>query len=364
MIQFIPLGGFLGAGKTTTMLAAARLLEGRGERVSLITNDQGADLVDTQLAKASGIGATAEVTGGCFCCRFDDLATVVNRLVEQVNPTVVIAEAVGSCTDLQSTVVRPLRRLYGDQLHAAALTVTVDPVRHAAMAALTRLAGTEPDLVYLYRHQLDDADIIAVNKTDLLTQPAVQSLVADLTERFPHARVAAYSAITGAGLSELVGLWQSVPPAAHEAFAIDYDRYASAEAELAWTNQTFTVTGAGFSLSAWTSALLQRLSADIAAAQATIGHIKVRVTTDGADGAAAKASLTHAGAAPTFDQHHDGLAGQAQVTFNARVQLPPDRLGELISAAITAADGACDTRSSQPTGDIFQPAYPTPVHHA
>jgi G3E family GTPase len=359
MIQFVPLGGFLGAGKTTTMLAAARLLEDRGERVSLITNDQGADLVDTQLAKESGIGATDEVTGGCFCCRFDDLATVVTRLVEQVNPTVVIAEAVGSCTDLQSTVVRPLRRLYGDQLHTVALTVTVDPVRHAAMAALTRHTDTEPDLAYLYRHQLDEADIIAVNKTDLLTQADVQYFITDLAERFPHARVAAYSALTGAGLGELVDLWHSVPPAAHEAFAIDYDRYADAEAELAWTNQTFTVIGSGFSISAWTMALLERLSADIAAAQATIGHIKVRVTT--AD-AATKASLTHAGAAPSFDQRHDDPAGHAHVTFNARVQLPPDRLGDLISAAITAADTTCDTRSSQPNGDIFQPAYPTPVH--
>lgn len=124
MTRFIPLGGFLGAGKTTTMLAAARLLERQGERVSLITNDQGADLVDTQLAKASGIGGIGEVTGGCFCCRFEDLTTVVTRLTEQVNPTAIIAEAVGSCTDLQATVVRPLRQLYGDQFHIAPTVAT------------------------------------------------------------------------------------------------------------------------------------------------------------------------------------------------------------------------------------------------
>src|SRR5262249_48347925 len=158
MIRFIPLGGFLGAGKTTTMLAAARLLERGGERVSLITNDQGTDLVDTQLARAAGFAGVGEITGGCFCCRFEDLASVVQRLADQVNPTVVIAEAVGSCTDLQSTVVRPLRRLYGDQLHTASLTVTLDPVRHAAIQALARQAGGETDLAYLYRHQLDEAD--------------------------------------------------------------------------------------------------------------------------------------------------------------------------------------------------------------
>jgi G3E family GTPase len=116
---------------------------------------------------------------------------VVTRLVEQVNPTVVIAEAVGSCTDLQSTVVRPLRQLHGDQLRTAPLTVAVDPVRHAAMTALTRHAGTEPDLAYLYRHQLDEADIIAVNKVDLLTPAAVATLTADLAAQFPHAQLVA-----------------------------------------------------------------------------------------------------------------------------------------------------------------------------
>ena len=360
MLRFVPLGGFLGAGKTTTMLATAKLLERRGERVSLVTNDQGADLVDTQLARAAGIGDIGEVTGGCFCCRFDDLATVVTRLAEQVNPTVIIAEAVGSCTDLQSTVVRPLRQLHGDQLDTAPLTVTVDPVRYSAMRALTSRTGTEPDLAYLYRHQLAEADIVGLNKTDLLTPAAVTSLTADLAADFPHAQVLSYSAATGSGLSDLVALWATASPAGHTPFAIDYDRYAAAEAELAWTNQTCTITGPGFSLSTWAQALLDRFSADTASAQAIVGHIKIRLT---AAGTAVKASLTDAGAAPSFDQHDDHPVTHANATLNARVGLPPDHLDALISAAVEAADTACRTRSGPRTGDIFQPAYPTPIHH-
>jgi G3E family GTPase len=229
------------------------------------------------------------------------------------------------------------------------------------MQALTRRAGAEPDLVYLYRHQLDEADIIAVNKTDLLTPAAAGSLTADLAARFPHAEVVACSAATGAGLDDLIRLWDAATPREHAAFAIDYDRYAAAEAELAWTNQSFTVTGRGpgFSPSAWTQALLAQLGADTARAQATVGRVKVRLT---ADGAAVKASLTHAGAAPSFDQHHNGSVAEAAVTFNARVQEPPDRLEELISTAVAAADTACNTQSGQRSGDIFRPAYPTPAH--
>src|SRR2546429_7469822 len=106
-MRIVLLGGFLGAGKTTTMLAAARHFEAAGERVAVVTNDQGADLVDTGLSRTAGLAA-AEVTGGCFCCRFDDLVEVITRLRAEHDPTVVVAEAGGSCTHPQSTVVPPL----------------------------------------------------------------------------------------------------------------------------------------------------------------------------------------------------------------------------------------------------------------
>jgi len=135
-MRVVLVGGFLGAGKTTTMLAAARLLEARGERVAVITNDQGTDLVDTRLAQLAGerAGRVAEVTGGCFCCRFDDLADTIARVQRDHDPMVVLAEAVGSCTDLQSTVVRPLRHFYAGRLDVSSLTVVLDPIRYAALS--------------------------------------------------------------------------------------------------------------------------------------------------------------------------------------------------------------------------------------
>src|SRR2546422_8376293 len=66
--RYIMIGGFLGAGKTTAMLRLARKLAGDGLRVGLITNDQSSGLVDTTLARASGL-PVEEITGGCFFCR-------------------------------------------------------------------------------------------------------------------------------------------------------------------------------------------------------------------------------------------------------------------------------------------------------
>ena len=63
------LGGFLGAGKTTLILTASRLLSARGLRAAVILIDQGADLVDTELVRRNGFAAD-QVTGGCFCAAF------------------------------------------------------------------------------------------------------------------------------------------------------------------------------------------------------------------------------------------------------------------------------------------------------
>jgi len=65
-VDFLLVGGFLGAGKTTALLRLARHLEAQGKRAAVIVNDQSTGLVDTALAAAAGF-AVGEVTGGCFC---------------------------------------------------------------------------------------------------------------------------------------------------------------------------------------------------------------------------------------------------------------------------------------------------------
>ncbi|MBL2179770.1 cobalamin biosynthesis protein, partial [Klebsiella pneumoniae] len=78
-------------------------------RVAIVTNDQGKELIDTELARANGL-ESKEVTGGCFCCQFDDLYNNLNTLMKEKQPDVIIAEAVGSCTDLAATVIQPLKQ--------------------------------------------------------------------------------------------------------------------------------------------------------------------------------------------------------------------------------------------------------------
>jgi G3E family GTPase len=105
--MIVPLGGFLGAGKTSLILAASRFLERRGIRSAAILNDQGSELVDTHWVRSQGMQAD-QVVGGCFCCLFSDLIDAAERL-RAYSPEVIFAEAVGSCTDISATTLQPLK---------------------------------------------------------------------------------------------------------------------------------------------------------------------------------------------------------------------------------------------------------------
>src|SRR6478609_9727518 len=121
-IRFIMLGGFLGAGKTTTTARLARHYQAQGQKVGIVTNDQAYDLVDTHSLRAQGFDV-GEVPGACFCCKFDELVDTTSKLTAATAPEIVITEPVGSCTDLVATVVEPLKHLHGDDYEVAPLAV-------------------------------------------------------------------------------------------------------------------------------------------------------------------------------------------------------------------------------------------------
>src|SRR5690349_21321446 len=126
--RLIFVGGFLGAGKTSLLLQSLDILKQQGLRAAIITNDQGSDLVDTMLARSHGADV-AEVVGGCFCCRFPDLLKTIQDVTDTLHPDVILAEPVGSCTDIVATVVRPLERDFPNVYEVAPFTVLVDPNR-------------------------------------------------------------------------------------------------------------------------------------------------------------------------------------------------------------------------------------------
>src|SRR5690349_8942116 len=156
-LRFIMVGGFLGAGKTTTLSRLARYYTGRGQKVGLVTNDQAQDLVDTTSLRSQGF-AVEEVAGACFCCRFNDLVGKVEQLEAGQRPDVILAEPVGSCTDLVATVAQPLKDLYGDRFEVGPYPVLFKPSHGLRILKGEAGSGFSPKAAYIFRKQLEEAD--------------------------------------------------------------------------------------------------------------------------------------------------------------------------------------------------------------
>ena len=283
--NYILVGGFLGAGKTTTILKLANILNDRGLRVGLITNDQSQGLVDTVMLASHGF-PTEEVTGGCFCCRFNSLVEASERLESDTCPDVFLAEPVGSCTDLFATVVLPLRKMYGERFSVSPLSVLVDPIRVQRVLGLRPGKSFSPKVTYIYEKQLEEADLIVVNKKELLEADELDALMKAISDRYPKARVLAMSARSGEGveawLDMIQGLTQELAGGrVRSAMEVDYDLYADGEALLGWLNMTMRVRGPEFDGNEFLMSLLKDLQAHastITPDGLRIAHLKATLT--------------------------------------------------------------------------------------
>ncbi len=258
----VVVGGFLGAGKTTLLLAAAKELGRRGLRTALILNDQGEALVDTEYAALHGI-PHGEVTGGCFCCRFSDLMNVMEALRSH-SPDVIFAEPVGSCTDISATILHPLHES-NDAYRLAPFTVLVDPAR----AALLLAPDADANMSFLFRNQLQEADLVCLTKADLYPNPP----------EIENVTVRQISAKTGDGVAAwLDEVLAGEATAGRTILDIDYERYARAEAALAWLNLSVNIKVEEPLMSAaLIGPFLDRLDAKFTAAGISIVHLKAIV---------------------------------------------------------------------------------------
>lgn len=360
--RYIMVGGFLGAGKTTAVLKAAQHLRGRGLRVGLITNDQSYGLVDTAMLSSHGF-AVEEITGGCFCCKFNSLVEASERLSAEATPDTFIAEPVGSCTDLKATVDYPLRRLYGEDFQIAPLSVLVDPVRAMRVLGLEAGKSFSPKVVYIYRKQLEEAEVIVVNKADLLPPGRLDALRAALAVEFPRARVHTMSARSGDGLEEWVALVTAESPRLAGAMEVDYDIYADGEALLGWLNATVAVESAAgaFDGNALLLGLAGSLQASLHGHGAEIAHLKMTLTPGEDGGDIAVANLVRGDGQPELSHTLREPLESGQLIINLRAEGDPDLLRRETEAILRGLAGAGVTAAPEHV-ECFRPGRPTPTH--
>ncbi len=358
---YVMVGGFLGAGKTTAMLRLAEYLTAGGRRVGLITNDQSHGLVDTAIVASRGF-PVEEITGGCFCCRFNSLTEAAERLAREARPDVFLAEPVGSCTDLRATVQYPLRRLYGDHYTIAPLSVLVDPMRAMRVLGLQSGGNFSPKVLYVYAKQLEEADILVINKTDLLSEAQRVALQRALRERYPAAEVLAASARTGDGLDEWFERLFTTTAAARPAMEVDYDLYAGGEALLAWLNATVHLAASDpFDGNHFVQHLAGEIRRTLAASSVEIAHLKMTLSPENGTDLAVLNLVRTDGVAELPHRLTDDLR-HGELIVNLRGEGDPDGLREALRSALATASPAAGVRATIEHCEHFRPGRPEPTH--
>lgn len=366
-LRFIMIGGFLGAGKTTTIGRLAAHYQQAGLRVGIVTNDQATDLVDTQTLRSKGF-QVGEVAGACFCCNFAELTDTVASLSKEERPDIVLAEPVGSCTDLVATVVQPLKQLYEDRFEVAPFGVILKPSHglrilggdDPASKGRKSRSGFSPQAAYIFTKQLEEADFVLINRIDELEPQKVDHLESLLSARFPNRPILRISARTGDGFDTFVDLLDRTGAYGGRILDIDYDLYAKGEAELGWLNcsvklqadSLFSLDQSVLDITRWVGYAMVDEGGEIA-------HIK---TIGQADTSHAVANLVDNEGEAELSLKTDCQTTSAEIVVNARVATDPDVIEQHVLAALTKVSNKLDGQLTIGRIQSFRPGRPVPTH--
>lgn len=230
--------------------------------------------------------------------------------MREFQPDVIFAEAVGSCTDIAATTLRPLLREHRDRFTVAPLTVVLHPQGRF----------DDPDLAFLYDNQVAEADI--------------------LFHRGESVQAWLDSILSG-----------EIAPGA-KTLDIDYQRYAEAEAALAWLNCRVTAhVHPPISAPMLIGPLLDRLEPQI-----RIIHLKLFTQSDAGY---LKAALTGNGQDPLVDGPLDASpATRHDILLNVRALNDPDTLRATVEREVDALPA----RIERLHFECFRPSPPVPYH--
>lgn len=169
------IGGFLGSGKTTTVLRLIDKLTADGKKVALIVNEVGEVGVDGETLETAGI-PSKELTNGCICCSLViNLRITVSEIADIYNPDILIMEPTGLSFPSQ---IR-------DELLNMNVMMSFAPV--VTLIDVSRFTAELSQIPKFVEQQLREAEIIGINKIDLADEEKIKSVESFLKEMNPDA---------------------------------------------------------------------------------------------------------------------------------------------------------------------------------
>jgi len=179
-VPALVLSGFLGSGKTTLVQRLLADAAERGIRVALISNELGELGIDRALLGQGG-QSYIELEGGCVCCELsDDLLDTLVELKRDIDPDRFVIETSGVALpyDTQLNFWRePACDFIGDDM--AVVVVNADQLAEGR------------DLEGTFEDQVQSADLMILNKVDLVPEedwPAIEARLREIEPEAPLVR--------------------------------------------------------------------------------------------------------------------------------------------------------------------------------
>ena len=177
-MKVLILGGFLGSGKTTALMQLARYMVSTSRsdaenKVVILENEVGEVGIDDAYLRSGGF-SVSNLFSGCACCTVSgELTMAAERVRREMNPDWLIVETTG--------VAYPINMR--DNIQAAfgiesRICILVDAFRWNRLLI---------PMNSLLRGQIEGSDAVLINKSDLVSEEALQKVEADILEFEPKA---------------------------------------------------------------------------------------------------------------------------------------------------------------------------------
>jgi G3E family GTPase len=165
--------GPLGSGKTTLL---RHILATKPTKIAIVMNEFGEIAIDTKVIEGKNV-RIAELGGGCVCCSLlGEFEAAVNEIIEKVEPEMIIVETTG-LAEPEALVFNIQEALPQCRLDGVVSVIDAD--------MLVRF----PELGHTTRLQIDGADILLLNKIDLVEPTQINALETKLREINPTAAI-------------------------------------------------------------------------------------------------------------------------------------------------------------------------------
>lgn len=174
-IPALVISGFLGAGKTTLVQHLLKDAQRQGLRLAVVSNEFGALGIDQALLGTQGSNSYVELEGGCVCCKLsDELVNTLQQLWEDVRPDRILVETSGVALPFD-TLINFWREPVSDWVNESIAVVVVN----AEQVAEGR------DLEGTFEQQVSSADLLILNKVDLIPAGQIEKIEQQLDVMAP-----------------------------------------------------------------------------------------------------------------------------------------------------------------------------------